>query len=45
MWDGAGKKVQARGRLENYQACHLSEKHTDYVSRRYLTWVQIEQLK
>jgi len=45
VFDGAGKKIQAQGRLENCQACHLSEKKTDYVSRRYLTWDQMQQMK
>ena len=34
--DGTGKTVQARGKLENCQTCHLMDKDTDYVSRAYL---------
>ncbi len=34
--DGSGKSVQARGRLENCQGCHMTVKATDYVSRNYL---------
>lgn len=34
--DGAGKEVQARGKLESCQSCHMMVKHTDYVSRNYL---------
>ena len=34
--DGNGQSVQERGKLENCQACHLMEKDTDYVSRKYL---------
>jgi hypothetical protein len=35
--DGTGKKIQARGRLENCQSCHQQWKETDYVSRVYFT--------
>ena len=34
--DGTGQSVQARGKLENCQSCHLMDKDTDYVSRAYL---------
>ena len=34
--DGAGKSVQARGKLENCQSCHSMDKDTDYISRAYL---------
>lgn len=34
--DGAGKDVQARGQMENCQACHTMVKSTDYVYRSYL---------
>jgi hypothetical protein len=34
--DGAGKQVQARGRLENCQSCHTLVKTTDFVYRNYL---------
>ena len=35
--DGAGKEVQARGKLENCQACHTTVRPSDYVYRSYLT--------
>ena len=34
--DGKGQSVQERGKLESCQSCHLMEKDTDYVSRKYL---------
>ena len=34
--DGAGKVVQARGKLANCQACHIMRKETGYVYRNYL---------
>lgn len=43
--DGAGKEVQARGRLESCQACHLMVKDSDYVSRNYLPYEVWKQLK
>jgi hypothetical protein len=43
--DGSGKTVQARGKLEKCQACHLLEKATDYVSRNYLPTEVWEKLK
>jgi len=36
VFDGSGKTVQARGKLENCQACHRMDQDTDYVSRSYL---------
>lgn len=36
VFDGTGQTVQARGKLENCQSCHVMEKDTDYVSRSYL---------
>jgi hypothetical protein len=36
VFDGAGKQVQARGRLENCQGCHTMMAHTDFVYRSYL---------
>ncbi|HZI48311.1 MAG TPA: cytochrome P460 family protein [Pyrinomonadaceae bacterium] len=36
VFDGSGKSVQARGKLENCQACHKMDQDTDYVSRSYL---------
>jgi hypothetical protein len=43
--DGSGKTVQARGKLEKCQACHLMEKATDYVSRNYLPSEVRQKLK
>ncbi len=43
--DGSGKSVQARGRLESCQACHMMVKATDYVSRNYLPNEVWEKLK
>ena len=43
--DGTGKNVQARGKLENCQSCHLMDKDTDYVSRAYLPFEVRKALK
>ena len=43
--DGAGKNVEARGRLEKCQACHLLVKANDYVSRNYLPYELWKKLK
>lgn len=43
--DGPGKSVQARGKLENCQACHLTVKDRDYVSRNYLPYELYKKLK
>ena len=45
VFDGAAKVVQASGKLEKCQACHLLEKSTDYVSRSYLPANVQEKLK
>jgi len=42
---GDGKTVQARGKLEKCQACHVLEKATDYVSRNYLPREVWEKLR
>ncbi len=34
--NGDGTRAEARGKLENCQACHVPLKYTDYVSRHYL---------
>jgi len=44
-FNGAGTETTARGKLENCQTCHLVEKPTDYVSRRYLTYEVRQKLK
>ena len=43
--DGAGKEVQARGRLASCQACHLMNKDSDYVSRNYLPYELWKKLR
>jgi hypothetical protein len=43
--DGAGKEVQARGKLESCQGCHMVVRETDYVSRNYLPREVQEKLK
>jgi hypothetical protein len=43
--DGAGTTVQARGKLANCQACHLSRPNTDYIFRTYLPYEVRAQLK
>lgn len=43
--DGSGKTIQARGKLEPCQACHLLVKDTDYVSRNYLPYEIWQKLK
>jgi hypothetical protein len=35
--DGSGTKVEARGKLENCQGCHLATPQTDFIFRSYLT--------
>jgi Cytochrome P460 len=44
-FDGTGKSVQARGKLESCQACHVALKVTDYVSRNYLPYQIWKKLK
>ena len=38
---GDGKQLQASGRLENCQACHVAKKDSDFVFRAH---VKLEQL-
>src|ERR1041385_2198756 len=45
VFDGDGRTVQARGKLENCQSCHLMDKGTDYVSRSYLPPEVAKQLR
>jgi hypothetical protein len=45
VFDGSGKSVQARGKLEKCQACHMMAKDRDYVSRNYLPNEIWEKLK
>jgi Cytochrome P460 len=35
--DGTGTKVEARGKLENCQGCHLAQPQTDFIFRTYLS--------
>ncbi len=37
--DGDGKTVQARGKLENCQSCHVRQAKNDYVFRSYMPGV------
>lgn len=41
-FNGAATETTARGKLENCQTCHLAEKRTDYVSRRYLSYEKLK---
>jgi hypothetical protein len=43
--DGAGKVVQARGKLANCQTCHITRKETGYVYRNYLPDEVLAKLK
>lgn len=43
--DGAGKKVEGRGDLQNCQACHFNRKETDYIFRTYLSKAAYKNLK
>jgi hypothetical protein len=45
VYDGAGTKVKAQGKLQNCQSCHASWKTTDYVSRVYLTEATLRKLR
>ncbi len=45
VFDGPGKVLQANGKLENCQGCHLQEKTTDFVSRRYIPYAKWEKMK
>jgi len=45
VFDGAGRSVQARGKLENCQSCHMMDQNTDYVSRAYLPMDVRQRLK
>jgi hypothetical protein len=45
VFDGSGQTLQASGKLEKCQACHLSEKATDYIARNYLPTKVWEKLR
>jgi len=45
VFDGQGQTVRASGKLEKCQACHLSEKATDYITRNYLPVSVWEKLR
>lgn len=36
--DGSGTKIEAQGKLENCQGCHLANRQKDYVFRTYLPY-------
>jgi len=44
-FNGAATETTARGKLENCQTCHLVEKKTDYISRKYLPYEIRQKLK
>ena len=43
--DGAGREIQARGRLENCMACHVGRKSWDYTFRSYLPPDALERVR
>lgn len=43
--DGAGTRIEGRGKLQNCQSCHIANKKTDYVFRTYLTEDMRNKLK
>ena len=43
--DWTGTTVQARGKLENCQACHSARPESDYIFRTYLPYAVKSQLK
>ena len=45
VFDGTGQTLQASGKLENCQACHIRQRATDYVSRSYLPAKVSEKLR
>ena len=45
VFDGTGREMRASGKLEKCQGCHLDEKQTDYVSRRYIPYDTWEKMK
>ena len=44
-FNGSGTETTARGKMENCHTCHLVEKSTDYISRRYLPYETRQKLK
>jgi len=45
VFDGAGQTLQASGKLENCQGCHIQHRATDYISRIYLPANVLETLR
>ena len=45
VFDGAGQTLQADGKLENCQGCHIQHRATDYVTRVYLPASVLEKLR
>lgn len=45
VFDGAGQTLQASGKLENCQGCHIQHRATDYISRIYLPANVVEKLR
>ncbi len=44
VFDGAGKNIQAQGKLKKCQSCHEQWKKTDFISRAYLDSAAIHSL-
>jgi len=45
VFDGSGKTLEASGKLENCQGCHIQYRTTDYISRIYLPANMLEKLR
>jgi hypothetical protein len=45
VFDGTGQTLQADGKLENCQGCHMQHRATDYVTRVYLPVSVSEKLR
>jgi hypothetical protein len=43
--NGAGEKVEGRGKLQNCQSCHLATQQNDYIFRTYLVSEVASKLK
>ena len=45
VFDGKGREMKANGKLEKCQGCHLEDKRTDFVSRRYIPYDTWQKMK
>ena len=43
--NGAGSRIEGRGKLANCQGCHVAYKHSDFVTRTYLPREVVQKLK